>query len=201
MPTRCASRFSGQWADYQIAFTWIPEVEALHIACAFDLRVQERRRTELLHLVLDDQRAALGRAFRSLGRRQVAMYRHALLLTGGTMAGPGTMRNADEIGDRCLRAALSGFPVRALGGKIRARGTGQRAFETKVRPDNAFRRTSANETDRSAHKGSKTPMTVAIIGEAQNLPASLLLVGGGKMGGAMLEGWLKVGLPGSAAPP
>ena len=42
-------------------------------------------------------------------------------------------------------------------------------------------------------------MTVAMIGEAQNLPASLLLVGGGKMGAAMLEGWLKVGLPGSAA--
>lgn len=30
---------------------------------------------------------------------------------------------------------------------------------------------------------------------AATLPASLVLVGAGKMGGAMLEGWLKVGLP------
>src|SRR3954453_4359933 len=30
-----------------------------------------------------------------------------------------------------------------------------------------------------------------------SLPSSLVLVGAGKMGGAMLEGWLKVGMPGS----
>ena len=33
-----------------------------------------------------------------------------------------------------------------------------------------------------------------------DLPASLVLVGAGKMGGAMLEGWLAVGLD-PAAPP
>jgi pyrroline-5-carboxylate reductase len=32
---------------------------------------------------------------------------------------------------------------------------------------------------------------------ASALPASLILIGAGKMGGAMLEGWLKVGMPGS----
>ena len=46
----CVS-LTGRWSDYQIAFTWIPEVEALHIACAFDLKVHERRRNELIHLV------------------------------------------------------------------------------------------------------------------------------------------------------
>jgi len=35
--------------------------------------------------------------------------------------------------------------------------------------------------------------------KATNLPSSLVLVGGGKMGGAMLEGWLRVGLPADAA--
>ena len=32
-------------------------------------------------------------------------------------------------------------------------------------------------------------------GSATNLPSSLILVGAGKMGGAMLEGWLAVGVP------
>jgi pyrroline-5-carboxylate reductase len=32
---------------------------------------------------------------------------------------------------------------------------------------------------------------------ASALPASLILMGAGKMGGAMLEGWLKVGMPGT----
>jgi pyrroline-5-carboxylate reductase len=35
--------------------------------------------------------------------------------------------------------------------------------------------------------------------KATNLPSSLILIGGGKMGGAMLEGWLRVGLPADAA--
>jgi len=35
--------------------------------------------------------------------------------------------------------------------------------------------------------------------KATNLPSSLILVGGGKMGGAMLEGWLRVGLSADAA--
>ncbi len=38
-----------------------------------------------------------------------------------------------------------------------------------------------------------------MIEKASNLPSSLILVGGGKMGGAMLEGWLRVGLPPEAA--
>jgi pyrroline-5-carboxylate reductase len=29
---------------------------------------------------------------------------------------------------------------------------------------------------------------------ADHLPSSLILVGAGKMGGSMLEGWLKVGM-------
>ncbi|MCQ8780491.1 YbjN domain-containing protein, partial [Escherichia coli] len=30
---------SGRWAEYHVAFTWIEEVEALHVAAAFDLKV------------------------------------------------------------------------------------------------------------------------------------------------------------------
>ena len=30
---------SGRWADYEVAFTWMADVEAVHLACAFDLKV------------------------------------------------------------------------------------------------------------------------------------------------------------------
>lgn len=36
-------------------------------------------------------------------------------------------------------------------------------------------------------------------GEPERLPGSLILAGAGKMGGAMLEGWLRAGLPAGAA--
>ena len=35
---------NGRWSDYQVSFTWMDELEALHLACAFDLKVPERRR-------------------------------------------------------------------------------------------------------------------------------------------------------------
>ena len=34
----------GSWTAYQLSFTWMAEIEALHLACAFDLKVPERRR-------------------------------------------------------------------------------------------------------------------------------------------------------------
>ena len=29
---------TGNWTDYQVSFTWMHDIEALHLACAFDLR-------------------------------------------------------------------------------------------------------------------------------------------------------------------
>ncbi len=28
----------GEWTDYQLSFTWMTEIEALHLACAFDMK-------------------------------------------------------------------------------------------------------------------------------------------------------------------
>src|SRR5262245_64123549 len=36
----------GRWTDYQVSFTWMSGIEALHLACAFDFKVPERRRAE-----------------------------------------------------------------------------------------------------------------------------------------------------------
>ena len=38
---------TGKWTDYQVSYTWMGDIEALHLACAFDLRVPERRRGEV----------------------------------------------------------------------------------------------------------------------------------------------------------
>ncbi len=34
----------GNWTDYQLSFTWMNEIEALHLACAFELKVPSARR-------------------------------------------------------------------------------------------------------------------------------------------------------------
>jgi hypothetical protein len=74
---------TGGWSDYHVAITWLAEVEALHIACAFDLKVPDRRRPEVLQLVaMINEQLWLGH-FDLWSNENVVMYRHALLLSGG----------------------------------------------------------------------------------------------------------------------
>ena len=42
----------GKWAEYQLSFTWMSELEALHLACAFDLKVPALRRGEVIEDVV-----------------------------------------------------------------------------------------------------------------------------------------------------
>jgi hypothetical protein len=77
---------AGQWSDYQAAFTWMAEIEALHLACAFELRVPERRRAQIFELLaLINEQLWIGH-FDMWGEDGVVMFRHALVLAGGTGA-------------------------------------------------------------------------------------------------------------------
>lgn len=73
----------GRWTDYHVAFTWIEDVEALHVACAFDLKVPERRRQEILQLVARINGQLWVGHFDLWNSDNVMMFRHSLLLTGG----------------------------------------------------------------------------------------------------------------------
>ena len=76
----------GHWADYQLSFTWMSEIEALHLACTFNLRVPDRRRTELIELVaMINERLLVGH-FDYWSNAGLVMFRHALVLTGGIAA-------------------------------------------------------------------------------------------------------------------
>jgi hypothetical protein len=74
---------SGRWTDYHVAFTWIEDVEALHVACAFDLKVPDRRRVEILQLVSRINEQLWVGHFDLWSSENVVMFRHALLLAGG----------------------------------------------------------------------------------------------------------------------
>ena len=77
---------SGRWTDYHIAFTWIEDVEAVHVACAFDLKVPERRRSEVQQLIaLVNEQLWIGH-FDFWRKDDLVMFRQALVLTGGVAA-------------------------------------------------------------------------------------------------------------------
>jgi hypothetical protein len=77
---------NGRWTSYQVAFTWMDDIEALHLACAFDLKVPERRHAELLALISNvNEQLWLGH-FDLWSQDGVVMFRHALILAGGVEA-------------------------------------------------------------------------------------------------------------------
>jgi len=79
----------GQWTDYQLSFTWMGDIEALHLACAFDLKVPAARRTDVMELVAKVNEQLWVGHFDLWINDGLVMFRHALVLTGGiTASGP-----------------------------------------------------------------------------------------------------------------
>jgi hypothetical protein len=73
----------GKWCDYHVSFSWMEDVEALHLACAFDLKVGEPRKAEATRLItLVNEQMWLGH-FDLWSGEGLVMYRHSLLLAGG----------------------------------------------------------------------------------------------------------------------
>jgi hypothetical protein len=76
----------GRWNDYQVSFTWMGELEALHLACAFDIKVAERRRAEVQQLIAQMNEQMWIGHFDLWPNDGLVMFRHALVLTGGAEA-------------------------------------------------------------------------------------------------------------------
>lgn len=74
---------NGHWCDYHVSFSWMEDVEAIHLACAFDLKVNDMRRADLTRLIaMINEQLWLGH-FDLWTKEGVVMYRHALLLPDG----------------------------------------------------------------------------------------------------------------------
>ena len=77
---------AGKWSDYQVSYTWMFDIEALHLACAFELKVPERCRAEVAQLIsLINEQMWIGH-FDLWMQDGIVMYRHALVLAGGVTA-------------------------------------------------------------------------------------------------------------------
>ncbi len=76
----------GKWTQYQASFTWMFEMEALHFALAFELKVPERCRDELHRLTtMINEHLWVGH-FDLWFQDGLVMYRNALVLAGGVTA-------------------------------------------------------------------------------------------------------------------
>jgi hypothetical protein len=81
-PDELTLTVSGTWCDYHISLTWRDDLEALHLACAFDFKVTRSRLAEIYRLLaLINEQLWLGH-FDLWKEDGMLLYRHGLLLAG-----------------------------------------------------------------------------------------------------------------------
>jgi len=76
----------GNWTDYQLSFTWMAEIEALHLASAFDMKIPPGRRAEVQRLIAAINEQLWVGHFDIWTHTGMIMYRQALVLPGGLTA-------------------------------------------------------------------------------------------------------------------
>lgn len=89
----------GAWTDYSVSFSWMEASEALHLGCAFTLKVPARRQVEVLRLLSRINEGMLVGHFDLWAAEGAVMFRHAILLSGG-------VQPTSQQAERLLSAAL-----------------------------------------------------------------------------------------------
>jgi hypothetical protein len=78
-----AMTVEGKWADYHVSFSWMEQFEALHLACAFDIKVPQNRVDEVIRLLSHVNGQVLMGHFDLWRQEDVVIFRQSLLLAGG----------------------------------------------------------------------------------------------------------------------
>ncbi|MDI3468754.1 MAG: hypothetical protein OJF62_000817 [Pseudolabrys sp.] len=121
---------AGKWSDYQVSYTWMGDIEALHLACAFDLRVPERRRAGVQELIsMINEHMWVGH-FDLWVNEGMVMFRHALVLNGGVEA---SGKQCEALLDNALEACeryFSAFQFVVWAGRPAKEALSAAMFET-----------------------------------------------------------------------
>ncbi|MCB5201357.1 YbjN domain-containing protein [Neorhizobium sp. T786] len=78
-----AMTVEGRWADYHVSFSWMEEFEALHLTCAFDVKIPDVRVNEVIRLLSHVNGQVLMGHFDLWRQEDMVIFRQSLLLAGG----------------------------------------------------------------------------------------------------------------------
>jgi hypothetical protein len=121
---------SGRLTDYQLSYTWMGDIEALHLACAFDLKVPERRRGEVQALIsLINEQLWVGH-FDLWLQQGMVMFRHALVLAGGVEASGRQCEALLSTALDCCERYYTAFQFVVWAGKSAKQALASAMFET-----------------------------------------------------------------------
>lgn len=81
-PDELTLSVEGSWCDYHLSLTWRDDLEALHLACAFDCKVSKLKLNQVYRLIaMINEQLWLGH-FDLWKEDGMLLYRHGLLLAG-----------------------------------------------------------------------------------------------------------------------
>ena len=73
----------GRYSEYEVAFSWLEDVQAIHMACGFELEVSQQRLSQLRELTrLLNESAWVGH-FDYWREAALGLFRHAVLCPDG----------------------------------------------------------------------------------------------------------------------
>ncbi len=169
---------SGRWCDYRLYFVWQEEICAMHFSCGFDMKVPKGRRAAVYELLaLANEKLWLGHFDLSAEDNSPA-FRHAVLLRGVGGGERRAGRGSGRYRALRMRALLPGVSARAVGRQEAGRGDGGGDDRPGRRSLRARRHAMGGAARRTRRCRARR---------------TLVLVGCGKMGSALLRGWLAGG--------
>lgn len=122
---------AGLWAHYEVAFTWLPEIESLHVSCSFDLKIPPRRRDEIIALVqMINEQLWLGH-FDLWKREDIVMFRHAHCLSGGAQPSDAQCRTIVNAAVSACENYYQAFQFVLWAGRTAREAMDLAMFETK----------------------------------------------------------------------
>ncbi len=98
----------GTWSDLHICLNWRDDIEGLHMACTFDLKVPAARRDEVRRVTAMINEQLYFGHFDIWPSEGTLMFRNGLLLTGGARA---TTAQYEALISLALETSERYFPV------------------------------------------------------------------------------------------
>ena len=87
----------GHWSNYNLYFAWREDFAALHLSCALDMKVATAKRMSIHELLaIINEKLWLGH-FGLWAEDGVPMFRHSLLMRGGTATDPEVIEDLVDI--------------------------------------------------------------------------------------------------------
>ena len=122
---------AGSYAQYEVAFTWLQDLESLHVSCSFDLKIPGRKKEAIGELVQRANGQLWVGHFDLWSRADIVVYRHAHCLAGGAMASETQCRSIVESAVRTCETYFPAFQFVLWAGRTPGEALEFAMFETQ----------------------------------------------------------------------